>query len=259
MPCRTSVTESTSSRVAVWSTAAFARRVAAIGALALSACQQPDPIKVEFVAGLSGRAADSGISERNGAQLAIDDANAAGGVGGRKVLFVVRDDEQKPELTARLVAEFADAGVDFTIGPMSGSIAMAGAAVPIKFDQLWHSLQHLSDQIGQRDEQIRELRHALQNVFDATTEVSIIATNADGLIVVFNRGAEKMLGYDAVEVGGHLAATVVHDAAELALRPGELSPQLGRGSRASRPLSPCRASPAKRSATGLTCAAMARA
>ena len=96
MPGRTSVTESTSSRVAVWSAAAFARRVASIGALALSACQQPDLIWVGFVAGLSGRAADSGISELNGAQLAIDDANAAGGVGGRKVLFVVRDDEQKP-------------------------------------------------------------------------------------------------------------------------------------------------------------------
>ncbi|HEY6511180.1 MAG TPA: ABC transporter substrate-binding protein [Burkholderiaceae bacterium] len=97
--------------------------------LALAACQPREPIKVGFVAGLSGRAADLGISERNGAQLAVDDANAAGGIDGRTITFIVRDDEQKPELTARAVSELADGGVDFVIGPMTSSTAVAAATV----------------------------------------------------------------------------------------------------------------------------------
>lgn len=97
--------------------------------LALGACQPRESLKIGFVAGLSGRAADIGISERNGALLAVDDANAAGGIDGRTIALVVRDDEQKPDLTARAMSEFADAGAEFVIGPMISSTAVAGAAV----------------------------------------------------------------------------------------------------------------------------------
>jgi PAS domain S-box-containing protein len=37
-------------------------------------------------------------------------------------------------------------------------------------------------------------------VLDAVTQVSIIATDAGGLITVFNRGAEQMLGYGSDEM-----------------------------------------------------------
>ena len=38
-------------------------------------------------------------------------------------------------------------------------------------------------------------RDALTAVLDATTQYAIIGTDADGLITVFNGGAERMLGY----------------------------------------------------------------
>ena len=98
----------------------------------------------------------------------------------------------------------------------------------LEFDQLWQHLKHLFEQIGQRDAETRTARAQLQNVFDATTEVSIIATGADGLITVFNRGAEKMLGHEAAAMVGQQSATVLHDHDELARRGTELSAQLGR-------------------------------
>ena len=42
-------------------------------------------------------------------------------------------------------------------------------------------------------------------VLDAATRVSIIATDAEGRITVFNAGAERMLGYQAAEVIGRVA------------------------------------------------------
>ncbi len=48
--------------------------------------------------------------------------------------------------------------------------------------------------------QVRELSERLAAVLGAATQVSIIATDLDGIITVFNAGAEQMLGYRADEV-----------------------------------------------------------
>ena len=98
----------------------------------------------------------------------------------------------------------------------------------LEFDQLWRKLQGLFEQIGQRDAETRTARAQLQNVFDATTEVSIIATGADGVISVFNRGAEKLLGYEAKDMVGHNTALMLHDEGELLQRARELSAHFGR-------------------------------
>ncbi|HEX8410600.1 MAG TPA: EAL domain-containing protein, partial [Thermoanaerobaculia bacterium] len=59
-------------------------------------------------------------------------------------------------------------------------------------------------------------------VLDAATRVSIIATDANGTITVFNAGAERMLGYGAAEmVGRHSLSDMVHDAIDEAQEAGE--------------------------------------
>src|SRR6185436_6295563 len=55
----------------------------------------------------------------------------------------------------------------------------------------------------------------LQGVFDAATEVSIIATDPNGIIRVFNAGAERMLQYHAHEIVGAQTPTLLHDSREL--------------------------------------------
>ena len=71
-------------------------RLVAVVAL-LTACTPPDPVRIGFIGGLSGRVADLGINGRNGATLAVklrnksgcvkgprECAQTAGGAGGRK-------------------------------------------------------------------------------------------------------------------------------------------------------------------------------
>jgi diguanylate cyclase (GGDEF)-like protein/PAS domain S-box-containing protein len=58
-------------------------------------------------------------------------------------------------------------------------------------------------------------RDALETVLDATTQYAIIGTDADGLITVFNGGAERMLGYRAEDLIGRHRPTLFHDAEEL--------------------------------------------
>lgn len=69
---------------------------ALVGALALTAPAQVPPVKIGFFAPLTGPAAPDGTSSRNGAQMAIDEVNAAGGVLGRPLELVVYDDRLTP-------------------------------------------------------------------------------------------------------------------------------------------------------------------
>lgn len=65
-------------------------------------------------------------------------------------------------------------------------------------------------------------------VLDAATRVSIIATDAQGRITVFNSGAERMLGFSASEMIGRRSVLDLHDANELAERAAVLSSEFRR-------------------------------
>jgi len=64
--------------------------------------------------------------------------------------------------------------------------------------------------------QLRTARDTISSVIEGVTEQSIIATNRDGLIQVFNPGAEKILGILRTSVVGRLAVTDFHLPRELA-------------------------------------------
>lgn len=76
--------------------------------------------------------------------------------------------------------------------------------------------------------EVNQANHLLANLLNATTELSIIATDPDGTITLFNRGAEQLLGYRADEMVGLHSTLDLHVPAELAARAAELSRQLGR-------------------------------
>jgi len=93
---------------------------------------------------------------------------------------------------------------------------------------LWAQLRRLLDRAKDQERTARHAQAELQALLDAATEVAIIAVDADHVVRLFNRGAEKMLGYRASEVLGAPCPMGVHDPAELARRAEELTFQLKR-------------------------------
>nr|WP_298170566.1 PAS domain S-box protein [uncultured Pseudomonas sp.] len=79
----------------------------------------------------------------------------------------------------------------------------------------------------QQEEEIRQAQIFLQAVLDAATGVSIVATDSNGLISLFNSGAERLLGYSASELLGR-SPEILHVPAELQARGDELSELAGR-------------------------------
>ena len=65
---------------------------AALG-LSAGAAQAADPIKIGMVAPLTGPAAESGRFQTQGAKLAVDEINKAGGVLGRPLDLTIEDDQ----------------------------------------------------------------------------------------------------------------------------------------------------------------------
>ena len=93
-------------------------------ALLLPACKKDEPpLRIAFVGGLTGRVAGLGVAGRDAVLLAIEERNAAGGIGGRRIELVSRDDQQNPEVARKVVGELIDTDVVAIIGPMTSSIA----------------------------------------------------------------------------------------------------------------------------------------
>jgi len=68
---------------------------------------------------------------------------------------------------------------------------------------------------------------ALQSAIFNSANFSSIATDAKGVIQIFNVGAERMLGYTAAEVMNQITPADISDPQEVIARAGELSLELG--------------------------------
>ncbi|HBY09289.1 MAG TPA: ABC transporter substrate-binding protein [Chloroflexi bacterium] len=93
--------------------------------LLLSGCQAQAPIEIGFVAGLTGRNAALGVDGRDGALLALDQINQTGGVAGRSLELVVRDDLGTPDGAIAADEDLISADVVAIIGHMISETNMA--------------------------------------------------------------------------------------------------------------------------------------
>lgn len=100
--------------------------------LALAACSEEAPLRVGFIGGLSGRTADLGVGGRNGVQLAIEQANAAGGINGRRIDLLIKDDQTAVDRSRQVTDELLQAKVDLILGPMTSMSAVTAAPLADK-------------------------------------------------------------------------------------------------------------------------------
>src|SRR5580765_5583791 len=68
---------------------------------------------------------------------------------------------------------------------------------------------------------------ALQGAILTSSNFSIIATDEQGIIQLFNTGAERMLGYRAAEVVNRISPSDIHDPQEVTARAQALTAELG--------------------------------
>ncbi len=84
----------------------------------LSGCRE-EVVNIGFISGLSGGNADLGEAGRNGAMIAVEEINASGGIHGKTVNLVIRDDGNTYDQAVKSAGELVDEKVVMIIGPFS--------------------------------------------------------------------------------------------------------------------------------------------
>ncbi len=98
--------------------------VAMLASLAFTTVAQAD-IVIGLVAPLTGPVAAYGEQVKNGAQAAVDNINANGGILGEQVVLKLADDAGDPKQGVSVANNLVGDGVHYAVGPVTSGVAMA--------------------------------------------------------------------------------------------------------------------------------------
>ncbi|OHC33203.1 MAG: hypothetical protein A2Y50_15430 [Pseudomonadales bacterium RIFCSPLOWO2_12_59_9] len=82
------------------------------------------PVRLGVMVEATGPYASLGVAGRNGMQLAVEQANANGGIHGRPIELLYRNDVSNPEVTQQGINELIAAKVEAILGPMTSKTAV---------------------------------------------------------------------------------------------------------------------------------------
>jgi branched-chain amino acid transport system substrate-binding protein len=159
--------------------------LAASAALPLGARGQGTPIRIGVLHPVTGFLAYSGGLSRLGAQIAIDDINAAGGIkslGGAKLQAVLGDAQSKPEVGAAEVEKMNEQGCAAIVGAYASAICLATTQAAAKYN-----IPHVVD-VGVADQIVQR---GLKNTFRFAPGYKVVADTAVNYLHLLNTLARK--------------------------------------------------------------------
>lgn len=125
-----------------------------------------EPIRIGAVTSISGVWAQQGEEVMRGIEFAIEEANKAGGVDGRKVEIRKADDEGTPDAGRREAEKLARSGYNLLVGPIASSITMAIGQNLQRWNALQISVISKSDKITGDSCKPRMFRTAYSDAMD---------------------------------------------------------------------------------------------
>lgn len=125
----------------------------------VSSCGR-EPIRLGLIASFSGPFPESGVRARRGVLLAVEAVNADGGVNGRQVVLLVKDDAGSPETARKSAHELADARVQAIIGPFFSFLLEDTLEVCEKERILLFSPTIISSRFEYKDDMFFRLYHS---------------------------------------------------------------------------------------------------
>jgi branched-chain amino acid transport system substrate-binding protein len=120
---------------------------ASLAAPAIVRAQGDGPIRIGEINSYTAVPAFT-VPYRNGWQLALDEINAKGGVAGRKIEVISRDDAGQPQNATRLAGELlTDSKVDLLAGGFLSNIGLALSDFAARNDKLYVAGEPLADSL----------------------------------------------------------------------------------------------------------------
>ncbi|HYS94127.1 MAG TPA: amino acid ABC transporter substrate-binding protein, partial [Candidatus Acidoferrales bacterium] len=115
----------------------FVGAIAVVALLGPSGAQAQAPIKIGASLSLTGTYAKPGTYQKEGYEVCADELNAKGGLLGRKVEFVMYDDQSSTQTAQRLYEKLiTEDKVDVVMGPYSSAITESVAGITEKYKKV---------------------------------------------------------------------------------------------------------------------------
>ncbi|MCB4796988.1 ABC transporter substrate-binding protein [Pseudomonas sp. NP21570] len=170
---------------------------ATLNVMLLGVAQAAEPIKVGLVAALSGQSAKSGEALTRGLTIAIDEVNASGGVMGRPLELVRRDDESNPskgmlaarELVQREKVTVLFGGLDT---PVSLAIVPLANQMKVPFMGVWAAGTKITEN-GAKDNYVFRVSAVDEMVDEALVQYGVdkFGLQKPGMILINNPWGES--------------------------------------------------------------------
>jgi branched-chain amino acid transport system substrate-binding protein len=149
--------------IAAFATAAMLSSVMTVAAHA------DDPLKIGVPTDLSGTYATLGEEVMRAVRFAVDEANAAGGVDGRKVEYKSYDTEAKPDLARRQSEKLVSEGYPILTGLIASGEGLAIAPLMERWGSIYVSTINKADELTGANCVARVFRVNTQSEMDAAT------------------------------------------------------------------------------------------
>lgn len=125
-----------------------------ISTVCSSGCGEQDPLVIGCIGAFSGANAETGLAVRNGVVLRIEELNAQGGLNGRPVQLLIKDNKGDPALCRQELETFIAQGVQFVLGPVYSKMADATRVAIQGKDVLVMSPTMSTDSLSNLDDNI---------------------------------------------------------------------------------------------------------
>ncbi len=89
--------------------------------IVLVQCVKPKPILIGFSGEITGRSSEIGVAARDGAILAVEEINKKGGINGKPLNLIIKDDKSIPDVAKQVDMELINEGVCAIIGHITSS------------------------------------------------------------------------------------------------------------------------------------------
>ncbi len=177
-------------------------------AVTASFAQGREPLRIGVVTDLSGTFAPLGEQGVNAIKFAADEANKAGGIGGRQVQYRILDSEGKPDVARRQAEKLVSDGYRLLTGLVSSGETLAIAPLLERWDALYVTTMAKADGITGSDCKPRLFRANMSNSMDSAAIKNWLSTRSEkkwaivATDITFARGSAELFSKLVRESGG---------------------------------------------------------
>jgi len=120
--------------------------------LLLVSCGESETLKIGVVGSMSGNQSELSVSGRRGVELAVSIINDQGGLLGKEVELVVKDDLIDMNRAVDIVNEFLNEDIEIVIGPFTSNMMLAAYDTVETNEILYLSPTVCADSLNQKDD-----------------------------------------------------------------------------------------------------------